>query len=511
MMTPRSILISLVLILLLGFFLRAYSLGANSFVADEFLDINSAYGYHQTGEWRAWDFNYGTISTVNENAARDERAGIYKWQVAQLFSFLPPTESVARSISVLWGLFSILVVYWSAFLFTRRQEISLVAAFLCAISVSAIIFSRRLRMYAMFFPLYLGFATAAYAAYEIRYQGSIRAFRTLAERFGIHPLYAVLAFILGIVSASVHQLTLNLFISFGIYLLVRTVQEYRQSGSLRNKYGISVGLGLLGLILSAFFVPSIIRLLMNGFVFFDDHFSYLTHALADFSTPIIGALLIAFGVWALLRSADAAPKAAVYLAVTYAVPLFMAIFMWNRNVGPQYIYFIQSFGMILAAAGIVRIFDLIREKSVSWDGRRALFTVLTLLLIIPNLGYFFAENNTYHETSTGDNPNYRKVFAYMKKEKTEGDALITRNFRNYYWSGAKIPVFDFGGELSRTKLSLADIQTIEQNASGRVWFIASDNDLDYVSREVDTYLSKNYERISNDQVRGSIVVYRSIR
>ncbi len=505
--SQKNVFRALFVLLALGAVLRFAGLGTNSFVADEFLDINSTYGYHQTGLWKAWDFNYGEPAEMNVNDARDERAFVYKWQVAALFSFLPPTEGVARSVSALWGLFSILVVYWSALIFTRRREIGLVAALLCAVSVSAIVFSRRLRMYAMFFPLYLGFATAVYAAYELRYEGAIRSLRSLSERFGIHPLYAFLTLVFGILSASVHQLTLNLFISLGVYLVVRTVQEYHQSGSIRNKYGTSLALGVLVLILSAIFVPSVIRLLMNGFVFFEDHFGYLTHALSDFATPVIGVLLIILGAWKLFVSNLVRPNAALYLTLAYAVPLFMAVFMWNRNVGPQYIYFIQSFGMILAATGIVALFEWVREKSGPWDIRRTVFVGLCLSLLVPNLAYFFAENNTYHETSTGGNPNYRKVFTFVKKEKTEGDVLIARNFRNYYWSGAKLPVFDFGGELSDKKLSLADIQKIEaEHLSG--WFVYSGNDEDYISADVEPYIIKNWERVSNANVRGDITVYR---
>ena len=505
-MSKKNTFRILLLILIVGACLRFIGLGNNPFVADEFLDMNSAYGYHQTGLWKAWDFNYGEPAEQNINDARDERAFPYKWQVAALFSVLPPTEAIARSVSVLWGLFSILVVYWSSLIFTKRRDIGLVAALLCAVSVSAVIFSRRLRMYAMFFPLYLASATALYAAYEEKYQGSLRPLRTLGERFGIHPLYALLALLFGFLSVSVHQLTLNLLIAFGVYLLVRAIQKYRVSKNFKNKYSVSIGLGVLGLLLSAIFVPGVIRLLTQGFVFFDNHFGYLSHVLNDFATPIIGILLVLFGIRTLFKT-QSDSSAPLYLTLMYLVPLCMAIFMWNRNVGPQYIYFIQSLGMILAATGIVTIFEWIREKSGAWDMQRGIIVIICLMILIPNLAYYFTENNTYHETSTGDNPNYRKVFAYFKKEKGANDVLITRNFRNYYWSGAKVPVYDFGGELSDAKLSLADIQAIEKkHPSG--WFVFSGNDEDYIAGDVEPYITKNWERVSNANVRGDIAVYR---
>lgn len=158
-------------IILFAAALRFWGLGNNSFVADEFLDINSSYGYHQTGQWRSWDFNQKQQSEVNINEPRDERAALYKWQVAKLFAYLPPTEAVARSISVLWGIVTVLLIIWSTVVFTRSREVSLVAGVLAAISISLIVTSRRLRMYAFFVPVYLALATSIYLFLEGRVQG----------------------------------------------------------------------------------------------------------------------------------------------------------------------------------------------------------------------------------------------------------------------------------------------------------------------------------------------------
>lgn len=500
-------LIVLALLVALGGVLRFYQLGANSFTADEFLDMNSTYGYHQTGEWKAWDFNFGKSAELNVNDARDERAFLYKWQVSSLFGILPPTEAVARSVSVLWGLLSILVIYWATLIFTARRELGLVAAALCALSVSAIIFSRRLRMYAMFFPLYLAFATTLYAFYEREYTGRFSALRKLWQRFGVNAFYLPFVFVFGLASLLVHQLTIHLPVALGVYLLIQALLQYRKTGSWRNKYGYSVAFGLGSIVLLAILFPKLIRVVLEGFVFFDDHYSYFTHALNDFATPVLGALFIVLGIWSLYRK-ESDRSGAFYLAAAYLVPLLMAVFLWRRNVGPQYIYFIQSFGMILAAAGIWSVYETItRLLSGEVTNRKKYLVFAVVMVVALNLGYFFQENNTYHETSTGGNPNYRKVFAYVKKEKTGTDALITRNFRNYYWSGAKMPVFDFGGELSDAKLSLADIQKIEmEHPSG--WFIYSGNDEDYISSEVEQYVAKNWERVSNANVRGDITVYR---
>lgn len=496
----------LVLIVLLGAATRLYDLGNNSFVADEFLDINSSYGYFQTGTWQSWDWNYGQEAVMNLNEARDERATAYKWQVAALFHFLPPTESNARLVSVLWGIFSIVVVFWAGYFYTRKKTIGLLAAFLFAVSISAIIFDRRLRMYAMFLPVYLGLATVLFAFFERSYDGRSALLRKTWERFGINLLYLLPLLFLLALNALVHGLSLSIIPVFGVYALCMMVSVWRKEHTLRNKYGVVVGLGILGSVLAIVFFPKLVRLGLGTLVWFDDHYSYLEYVLRDFAHPLLGVLFIGFGSFVIWKRLGR-EKEALWLTLSLLVPLAMAIWFWRRNAGPQYIFFIQSFALILTAAGGYGLLKVIGERWHEWGKKGVLATVLLLVLLLPNWGYFLEENNTYHETSTGGNPNYRKVFDYFKKNKQPDDVLVTRNFRNYYWSGAKVPVYDFGGELSEEKFSRAELEKIVAEHPGG-WVIISTNDYDYISREAEEYFKKRMERVSNAQVRGAVEVYR---
>lgn len=499
----------LLVILLLGAVLRFWDIGENSFVGDEFLDINSSYGYAQTGVWQAWDFNFGKPAETNVHAERDERAFVYKWQVAKLFSILPPTEAVARSISALWGTVSILVVFWSAYTFTRRKEVGLIAAFLCALSVSALIFDRRLRMYAMFFPVYLGAATAAYLALESQYQGRLGLLKSFGEKIALHIPYTLLALGLFGLSLLTHQLTATLVFTVFTYLIVRSVQVYRQSRVWKSKYSVLVALIVGAVLATAWLFPKYFSSFSSGLIFFDNHYSYLWYILSDYSHPLLALLVVGAGAW-WLGGREKRNSETWYLYLSFLVPLVLAIWFFRRNAGPQYIFFVQSFVMIGLATGAYAIWQLVLEKwnLVTRKELRASLLVLGLVvLLLPNLGYFFQENNTYHETSTSDNPNYRKVFGYFKKHAGDGEVLITRNFRNYYLSGAQVPVYNFGGELSKEKLTLERLRQIMAE-SPRGWFIASGNDRDFVSGEAEEYIIKNMDRVSNDQVRGDILVYR---
>lgn len=492
-----------VAILLVGAELRLYGLGENSFVADEFLDINSSYGFSQTGEWKSWDFNYGEPASQNINDARDERAAAYKWQVAQLFRFLPATEGTARLVSALWGIATIAFIFFAGWFYTGRKAVGLLAAFLFAVSVSGLEFDRKLRMYAMFLPVYLLFTTALFAAFERPYRGRLNALGRIWDRYGINPVFLFFAVILGFLSYQVHQLTIAIIPVFGIYLAIQAYLRYRK-GEKMTKYSVLAGGGVAVLI--AGLLSGVAWQKINEyFLFFDDHYSYLGYVFRDFAHPVLAVLLMGAGLWTLWTVLKGRSEA-LWLGLNFAVPLLMAIFLWRRNAGPQYIFFIQSFTLLLTAIGIWGILSFIRTE-LSRFKYAPLLGLAALLLIVPAYGYFLEENNTYHETSTSSNPQYRKAFSYFKKHREAGDVLITRNFRNFYWQGAEVPVYDFGGELSEKNFSLAELEAIRaEHPHG--WVIISGNDRDYISGEAEKAIEATMEHIDSSQIRGDIEAYR---
>jgi hypothetical protein len=498
----------LVAVVFLGAFLRFFHLGETSFVADEFLDINSSYGYFKTKEWQAWDFNLNQPDTLaNANQARDERAFVYKWQVAELFHFLPPTEANARVISALWGLITILVVFRMTVFLTKRKEMGLVAAFLVAVSISALIIDRRLRMYAMFVPVFVAFSYASFRALEGEYTGKIALVRTLWQKMGINGMWVLPAFFLGALSLHLHLLTANSVFIVVAYAGVMAVLARRAQGRWTlNKYTAILGAFVAGLIGLRIFAHQSFQLLVSSFSFPDNHYEYANIALKDFSQPLLAMLCLTAGVWFLLKQENKT-KEGWWLALSFAVPIFFAVFVWRRNVGEQYIAFVQPFKTMLVAIGIYAIALFFDKHLKKVFGNKAFaWTLILLLLLVPNYGYFFQSDNTYHQTAQSDNPQYRKVFGFVMKNYVTGEVMVTRDLRAYYMSGAKMPLENIGGEITKDKLTLDRLQSIQkQYVHG--WVVLSDNDAVFVSNEAMTFIQKSMERMSHPAVRGQISVY----
>jgi 4-amino-4-deoxy-L-arabinose transferase-like glycosyltransferase len=506
MFSKKNIQIALIVIILLGAFLRFYKLGNNSFVADEFLDINSTYAYFKTGIWQNWDFNFAKVNEENAFEARDERAWIYKIQVAWLFKFFPPTEATARSVSALWGVLSIFLIYWAGSYFSKKQTVGLIGAFLFAISISSIEFNRHIRMYAMFLPVYLVFSWLFFQFLEGKYTGKIEFLRRFNEKWKISPLYIFPAFLVGILSFGVHQLTASIVFTIGAYLIFWAILTFQKEKSPWSKYSIILVALALGIVLADIVAPQEVKSFSSGINFFNNHWEYLGIIFSDYVSAILAIIFLILGVYFICRKQNI-PKEGSFLALSFLIPLLSAIFLWSRNVGNQYVFFLKPFIIILIASGIYFSAKFFQEKLGNLGKRAYLVTIILALLILPDYSYFFQSDNAYNQTSDSSNPNYRKVFTYFKKYQKDTDVLITRNFRNYYWSGSKVKVFDFGGELSEEKLSLEEVKKIiAENKSG--WFVFSGNDESYIANEAVSYVEKNLEKVSNVQVRGDIKVYR---
>lgn len=502
MSNKNKLILALLGIVLVGTFLRFYKLGEVSYVADEFLDINSTYAYHMTGIWQNWDFNRGAVNMENEFAPRDERAWMYKWQVAQLFKFFPPTEAVARSVSAAWGVLTIILMFVVARDFTKKNGIGLIAAFLFAVSISGIVFDRRLRMYAMFFPVFLLFSWATYKFLESDYRCKIGIIRKLDEKWGVNLIFGILAIVIGIISFNIHQLSMSIVPITGAYLLAMAFLMWKEKKTIRNKYALLAGIGILGGVLALIFKS---KTVLAGIVFFENHWNYFMIAFNDYSLILAGMMLL--GIGAVYLAKGGFRKESLWLSLSFIIPLMMAMFLWQRNVGEQYLFFAKSFLIILVACGIYGVADFLRKNMARSGTRYFSIAIAISLVLLPNYAYFFQENNAYRQTSTSSNPDYRSIFVYFKKHRLPDSVLVTRNFRNYYWSGEKVKTYDFGGELSKENFTLADLEKImSENRSG--WFVYSSNDEDYIAKDAQKFAEDNLQKVNAVAVRGDVNVYR---
>jgi len=511
----KWIYVALVGIVVLSAVLLLWGLGNTPFVADEFLDVNATYGYHETGQWQAWDFNQGDVS-VRDNKASDERAWMYRWQIAKVLNFLEPTEFNFRLVSVFWGILTTIILYFVTFSFTKNRYIALMVAFFWAVSIPAIEINRKIRMYSMFAPMFLLFSWSLFRFIDsisgCACTGSKCPISTIYKSiFRVNWIYLIPAIIFGGISYHLHPLTGNIVLILLTYFVVMLIVK-RKEFVARRYTAYIILMVLFGFVVSLV-LPQVWNEFSSSLVFFDDHWSYVGHIMRNYWHPILAGMFILLGTWYLIvKKEDKRPG--VWIVSTFFTILLGAIFLWNRNVGPQYIFFAQPFGFILVASGVYAIAHFL-QKNI--DCKKTFVGIITLSFILfPAYNYFFLKNNTYHITSSADTANYRKVFLFVKKNINDEDAMITRNFRNYYYSGLNVPVLDFGTERSEEqikeegkvkKVDVIQVQDFE-NKYNTLWVVYSDNDEKFITKEARQYFQDNCQKQNDLLVRGKVSVYK---
>lgn len=491
------------LIIILGGFLRSYKLNDEAFARDEFFDINTSYGYFKTGEWLAWDFNLDQpLEPSLQKDYSNTRAQLFRIPLALAYNFMEPTEGNARLISVFWGIVSIIAIYFVTLSFTGNFYVALLAALLVAIGESEIIFGRRLRMYSMLFPIYLIFSWCLFKFYESAYKGRIIFFQKIYQKFKVNPIFILPTILVGFVSYEIQELSVHIAFSLIVYCIILAFFNFKKE-RYWNKYNLTLFVSFVGLVILKFFLNGLYKDFDKAVSFWQDNYRCIEFFFTDFRYLTVGVLLFFLGGWFLAFKLER-KKEALFIFLSAIVPLFYAIFSWVRTPASRYIYFIQSFGIILSAVGIYAVYYFLAKKLKNHKKIIALI-VLALMLFSLDYSYIIGNNSLHKQRQTSNFIDFRKVFAVVKDNLKPGDVLVTRAYRSFYFSNWKIKTYDVKVlPLEKQNCDETFAKIISENKSGMV--VLPEIDHLSVCKKGRVYLEKNLEKI-NSQVKG-VNIYR---
>lgn len=468
-----------------------YKLGQQSFIADEYLGINASYGYFKTGQWKFWDFNEEKLTDQKYT-----RASIYYWQVAQIFKFLPATEANARLVSVVWGIIGIISIFIVSYLITKNYFIALLAALLMSVSISSLMYDRKLRMYSMFVPIFLWFSYALFYFLESKAEKGIKIIKDLSERTGLNWNFFLPVVMLGVVAILTHTLAINIIPATLAYLLLSAIIKYKKEKKIDKKYVLLfsaiVAIGLLSLNLDR---------VRGGLAFFSwwiNNWSYLEKVTLDYSQMLLAGVFFSAGCYYLIKKYS---KVGLWTVIFYLVILFLAIMVWKRNAGHQYILLTQSFKIIIMASGIYFIAINLAEKIFSESKKWFVGLILLFLAILLNFSFFFSEEGFYQDPKKWSHSNYREAFGYYLKHRKPNDAIITREFTNYYLRGSQSNVIDYGEDDKLTLSKIVDAQ----NKFERIWVIYSSGT--YTKGEARHHIEDNFKSVETSFTKDRINIW----
>jgi len=489
----KKSLIFLFLILLLGGFLRLYKLGQQSFIADEYLGINASYGYYKTGQWKFWDFNKEELTDQNYT-----RAKIYYWQVAQIFNFLPASEANARLVSVVWGMIGIISIFVASYLVTRNYWIALLAALLMSVSVSSLMYDRKLRMYSMFVPIFLWFNYAVFYFLESKTSKRIPFLSNLSEKTGLNWIWIPAVVFLGAVSYLTHSLSVNIIAPIVFFLILMMLIGYKKNKKVDMKYLVS----FLGVILMIIFAVNLDRL-ESHLIFFSwgiNNWSYLEKVTLDYSHMLLAGVFFLIGCSYLIKHRS---KIGLWTVVSYLSILFLAIMCWKRSAGHQYILLTQSFKIIIMASGIYFSAKILSEKVFSGSKKWFLGLIALFLVLLINFSFFFSKDSFYAEITKWNHSNYREIFSYYLRHREDNSAVITRPATNFYLWGTNTDIIGYNE--NEEELTLEKVRSAQENYDD-VWVVFSSTM--YIKGEARKYIRENFEKLETKYTNDELDLWR---
>lgn len=516
----KKVIIAFLVIIMLGGFLRLHKLGMQSFIADEFLGIKISTGYNETGEWKHWDFN-----TNKPSGEEYTRGKVYYWQVSQILKILPTSEATSRLVSVMWGMIALLTVFGATFLITRNWTIALIALFLSAVSITELVYDRKLRMYSMFAPVYFWFSFAVYHFLEYRkglncsFLGKIcktnKETKTdciitkISKKTTLNWVWFLPALFLGFLSLKTHDLTVNILPTILVYMLVMGLFLFFGKKQKKNRYLVTTGAFIVAGLGLAFILPSLKTIPVIGYILekvigaqagvgWVFHPSYLEKITLDYSYVLFGLVFIALGCYLMIKKYG---KIGLWTVLSFLVPLFLAIFTWKRNVGDQYIYLAQLFKVMVVACAVY--FTSKKIAGLFANSKKVFMLILGLiLLLLINFSFFYSELGFYQGVKSWQHSNYREVFEYFLKKKGDNTVLFARPLTNYYLKGSNTDLLTYGADDKLTVPRIWDAQ----DEFDEIWVIYSKNtDINGAARNL---MEREFELVETKYTNNKIKVYR---
>lgn len=454
----RTILIAAVVVLtLLGAWLRLANLGTIDFHVDENQTMATAAGFFETGRFEIWDFHQQKTTVAYPYGKP------YLAQVAALFALFGVSETSARLPSALWGILLIPSIFAIVLRESRRWWLALLVGVLVCFDNYLVIFSRICRFYGMLIP---AFFLLGYAVFVFAEALAQQARMATAKRWLLHWRWVAAAggLLVGLfIMSKLHLLSLLLVPTTVAYLWVMAVRTLRP-----RLDGVWIAAG------STFIVAVIALIVANvgpagdsGSGLFGTLFDQLRLRevantryniyLGHWLRMPTGAIVVAFGGSVLALLGARKHRFAAWCAVNFILLYVFLVYFGKRYAAFQYLSIIRPFMAVVMVYGLFRsaalLGRLVKHPPV-WlrPGLRGLATVGVVVIVwYPSLpgvaeGAVFQHaiaDDSYTKSSNPEAPqypNYRKMYDYIRANLHLGNGVLSTLPRTYYISTDLEPV-----------------------------------------------------------------------
>lgn len=456
--------ILVIILIIIGFWLRYDNLGKINFQSDEFFHLYTAKGYLETGHFVQWDF------LTNEPKGDYIRAFPYTWLVAQSFKIFGVSEYSARMPSLIFGVLFLPLIYWLALKITKNKTVALLTLVLIVFDNSFIWSSRLCRMYSMFIFF------AALAAFLI--------FKGLEKKNNTFNYYYLAAGgILLAFTYLVHEAALLLGLGFLVYFLFN-IKEKRYKILLMA----AVACLLIFLMIDFFVTP-----LTTG-----DFFTVRANPNWVYFIYPFNQLRLSWLAWMIVLAGfifySRFDKLKLYIFSLGIPVIIFFVFFADRYAAKKYLLFVIPFLLIL----FIDSFYLLIKKIFKSPCMIYYFAVI-FLLTGPVFSWPGITKNIFMQKALADQNyekdelhNYQAAYQYLEQHYTAGEPILIQGKESYYFTRTDLNLISM--KANKEYKFEEFMQIIQQNKSG--WLVYPKYKSGHVSDKIIDYAKKNLQLIN---------------
>lgn len=400
----------LLFLIICGFILRFYHLGAQSLWTDEAISANAAIAMLKHG---TPTFPSGVVYM---------RAILNTFFISLSFMIFGVSEFSARFPSVIFGTLTIPLVYVMG---TRlgNRKIGLIAALFVTFSVMEIAWSRQARMYQQLQFFYLA---SLYFFYEFNFNDN-------KSKRNLNLALTIIFFVCAVLT---HVFGYVLILVFGLYFLIVHFEEikfkWKESVDIKHIAGLFISILMIFFILK-FMGSDLLDVISYLFRDIDriERGEYLevylyvlrTELSVFFYLAIIGALL-SFKIkknW----------KSGLLLIMSFVIPFY---FLSCHVLVPatRYLYFIFPLLLIFSAYFFAFLIELAQKYSEYKNKSAKIKSTLIALVICAMLiamafspqGFMIAPREEFDLGINAPQPDFKKAYCYVKENMQSNDVII---------------------------------------------------------------------------------------
>ncbi|CAG0961103.1 hypothetical protein METP2_00795 [Methanosarcinales archaeon] len=505
--TDTTSILFLLFLIICGFLLRIYHLGAPSFWLDEAITANAAAALAAHGT-PAFPSGFIYIRSI-----------LNTFFIALSFMIFDVSEFSARFPSVIFGTLMIPLVYRMGARLGNRK-IALIAALFTTFSVIEIAWSRQARMYQQLQFFYLA---SIYFFYE--FSSNDPAINIKNRRY-LYLLLTILFFIGAVLS---HEFGYVLILVFIPYFLIANfdVIKKRWKDYIAVKYFIGLVFFILFLVLFLKFMgsdfPHVISYVYENIWLQDDGYfeAYLKNLTAEFSVffylAIFGALLSIKKNW----------RSGLLLIMSFVIPFYIISFYVTLP-GTRYLYFIFPIILIFSSY----FFDFVIELAQKYgkNSSAKIGSTLIALVIISMLlmmayspqAFTILPEEKYYLGINAPQTDFKKAYSYVKENMQINDVVIDTwpavslfyMGRSDYWlkveffgidrSIDSILVNNGQNEVYANSLVIKDLDMLKEMVAkhDRGWLVMDNTARILISSDIKEYIREELQiELSDENIR----------